>query len=90
MLHTKFRENRSTGSREDFFKVFTIYGRGGHVGHVTWITYPNFGSPFPRALHIKFLLWFAKRFQRRRSLKMVDGRQRTPTPARWVYYKLTL
>ena len=37
MLHTKFRGNRSTGSREDFFKVFTIYGRGGgHLNHVTW------------------------------------------------------
>ena len=27
MLHTKFRVNRSIGSRgEDFLKVFTIYG----------------------------------------------------------------
>ena len=28
MLHTKFRENRPTGSgEEDFLRVFTIYGR---------------------------------------------------------------
>ena len=27
MLHTKFRENRPTGSgEEDFLRVFTIYG----------------------------------------------------------------
>ena len=33
MLHTKFRQ--SAGSREeDFFMVFTIYGHGGHLGHV--------------------------------------------------------
>ena len=37
MLHTKFRENRPVGSGEDFLVVFTIYGRGGHLGHVTWI-----------------------------------------------------
>ena len=35
MLHTKFRENRPAGSGEDFLRVFTIYGRGGHLGHVT-------------------------------------------------------
>ena len=55
MLHTKFRENRSTCSvEEDFLKVFTIYGHGGHLGHVTWTIYANFRSPFPRRLHIKF------------------------------------
>ena len=55
MLHTKFRENRPTGSgEEDFRRVFTIYERGGHLGHVTWTIYINFRSPFPRRLHIKF------------------------------------
>ena len=54
MLHTKFRENRSTGSGEDDFKVFTIYGHGGHLGHVTCTIYVNFRSPFPTRLHIKF------------------------------------
>ena len=54
MLHTKFRENRSTGSGEEFLKVFTIYWHGGHLGHVTWTIYTNFLSPFPRRLHIKF------------------------------------
>ena len=37
MLHTKFRENRPAGSGEDFARVFTIYGRGGNLGHVTSI-----------------------------------------------------
>ena len=54
MLHTKFLENRSAGSGEDFLVVFTIYGRGGHLGHVTWIPRSNFCSPYPWLLHIKF------------------------------------
>ena len=55
MLQTKFHGNRPAGSgEEDFFKVFTIYGHGGHLGHVTWTIYTNFRSPFPRRLHIKF------------------------------------
>ena len=36
MLHAKFQDNRTSGSgEEDFFKVFAIYGHGGHLGHVT-------------------------------------------------------
>ena len=55
MLHTKFRGNRPTGSgKEDFLVVFTIYGRGGHLGHVTWISRSNFCLPYPWMLHIKF------------------------------------
>ena len=46
MLHTKFHENRPAGSgEEDFLVVFTIYGRGGHLGHVTWISRSTFVSP---------------------------------------------
>ena len=54
MLHTKFRENRPDSSGEDFRMVFTIYGRGGHLGHVTQMPQTNFLSPYPRRLHIKF------------------------------------
>ena len=55
MLHTKFRENRPAGfGEEDFLRVFTIYGRGGHLGHMTRTIYINFRSPFPMRLHIKF------------------------------------
>ena len=36
MLHPKFRENRPAGSGEEhFLRVITIYGRGGHLAHVT-------------------------------------------------------
>ena len=53
MLHTKFRENRPAGSgEEDFRRVFTIYGGGGHHGHVTQMPRTNFRSPYPRRLNI--------------------------------------
>ena len=55
MLHTKFRENRPAGSgEEDFWRVFTIYGRGGHLGNVTTIVSINFHFLVPESLHIKF------------------------------------
>ena len=47
MLHTKFPE-------EDFCGVLTIYGRGGHLGHVTQMPRTKYRSPYPRRLHIKF------------------------------------
>ena len=34
--------------------LVTIYGHGGHLGHVTWTIYIKFRSPFPKMLHIKF------------------------------------
>ena len=34
MLHTKFHGNQSTGFGENLLMVFTIYGCGGHLGHV--------------------------------------------------------
>ena len=37
MLHTKFLGNRPASSGEDVLRVFTIYGHGGHLGHVTSI-----------------------------------------------------
>ena len=54
MLHTKFRGNRPAGSREDFLRVFTIYGRGGHLGHVTSIMLINFHFLVPESSHTKF------------------------------------
>ena len=42
MLHTKFRGNRPTSSGEDFCRVFTIYGHGSHLGHVTSIMSSDF------------------------------------------------
>ena len=55
MLHTKFHEHRPAGSGEELFLlVFPIYGRGGHLGHVTWILQSNFRSPYLWIVHIKF------------------------------------
>ena len=46
MLHTKFLGNRPAGSgEEDFCRVSTIYGRGGHLGHVTSIIFNKFSFP---------------------------------------------
>ena len=53
MLHTKSQGNRSTGSG-DFRSVFTIYGHGGHLGHVTSIMYMDFHFLVPESLHTKF------------------------------------
>ena len=51
MLHTKLRGNRSAGSgEEDFCRVFTIYGRVGHLGHVTSIMSSDFHFLVPESL----------------------------------------
>ena len=54
MLHTKFRENPPAGSGEDFKRVFTIYGHGGHLGHVTSIMSSYFHYLVPESFHTKF------------------------------------
>ena len=55
MLHTKFRENRPAGSgEEDFFMSFTIYGHGGHLGHVTSIMSSDFHFLVPESFQTKF------------------------------------
>ena len=54
MLHTKFHGNRLADSGEDFFKVFTIYGHGGHLGYVTSITLKKFHFLVPESFHTKF------------------------------------
>ena len=55
MLHTKFRGNGFSGSRKKIFlRVFTIYGHGSHLGHVTSIMSINFHFLVPESLHIKW------------------------------------
>ena len=55
MLHTKFRDNRPARSgEEDFYRVFTIYGHGGHLGHVTSILSTNFHFLVSESFHTKF------------------------------------
>ena len=56
MLHAKFHGNLSYDwfQRRRFLKDFTMYGNGGHLGHVTLIINIHIGSPIPKMLHIKF------------------------------------
>ena len=54
MLHTKFHGNRPAGSGEDFLRVFTIYGRGGHLGHVPSIMSSDFRFHVHKSFHTKF------------------------------------
>ena len=90
LLHIKFYGNLPTSSGEDFWRVFTVYGHGGHLGDVNKLPFP-----LPIQAPHKISTWSAKRFQRRRSLKLwtpTDGcripYRRTDAGA-WVYYKLT-
>ena len=53
MLQTKFHGNQRAGSGEDFLRVFTIYGHGGHLGHVTSIMSSDFYFLVPESFHKK-------------------------------------
>ena len=50
MPHSKPQGQRPFGSR-DFLKVYTIYGCGGHLGHVTKMWRANFCFLYPLRLH---------------------------------------
>ena len=64
MLHAKFHDHRTISSfRKRFLKVFTIYGGGGCLGHVTWTIYINFLSPFPRSLLMIFDFYWPSSFR---------------------------
>ena len=54
MLQAKFKDQRTSGSGEEDFKGFTIYGRGGHLGHVTSIMSSDFHFLVPESFHTKF------------------------------------
>ena len=51
MLHTKFLGNRSAGSGEDFQRVSTIHGHGGHLGHKTSIMSSDFHFLVTESFH---------------------------------------
>ena len=54
MLHTKFRGNLPAGSTEEYFRrIFTIYGRVSHLGHVTSIMLSDFHCLVPESFHTK-------------------------------------
>ena len=53
MLNTKFRGNRPAGStEEDFQRIFTIYGRVGHLGHVNLV---QIGTVVSEKIQFEFL-----------------------------------
>ena len=52
--------------------VFTIYGHGGHVGHVIWTIKINFRSPFLKTLHMKF--GFGPAVSEEKIFEIVDRR----------------
>ena len=55
MLNTKFRGNRPAGStEEDFQRIFTIYGRFDHLGHVTSIMLSDFHFLVSESFRTKF------------------------------------
>ena len=54
MLQDKFQDHRTYGSGRRFSKVFTIYGHGGHLGHVTSIMSSDFHFLVPESFHTKF------------------------------------
>ena len=78
MLHTKAQGHWPFGSgEEDFWRVFTIYGRGGHFGHVTQMPRTNFRSPDPWRLHMKFGLDWPSGFGEDLWKWWTDGRRTT-------------
>ena len=55
MLHTKFRGNQPACSGvEDFERVFTIYGHGGYLDHMTSIMSSDFHFLVPESIYKKF------------------------------------
>ena len=66
---------------EKISKGFTIYGHGGHLGHVTWIIYKHIDYPFPYMLPIKFDFDLPGSFRGEDS-EIVDNGRTTTTNGR--------
>ena len=55
MIYAKIQpQGIFSSGEEDFWKVFTIYGHGGHLGQWTATILAIFRSPNLRGLHMKF------------------------------------
>ena len=68
MVHTMFQGHWSIGSgEEDFFKDFTIYEHGSHVGHVTQFICISFHFLFSLKLSYEFWFQIAPLFLRKTS-----------------------
>ena len=98
MLHTKPQGPCPFGSGEDdFWRVFTIYGRGGHLGHVTqtreqtFVPPSHWGSIWNLALIGPAVL--EKKIFENGGQTTDNGHRTTDTGQRtddrpWLYYKL--
>ena len=95
VLHTKFQVHWPFGSGEEgFFKVFTIYGNGGHLGYVTWIVWTNFRPPILKS-SIWNLTFIGQAVSEEKIFKecgrQTDDRQSSPMRLWWQHsqYKRT-
>ena len=66
--------------------VFTIYGHGGTLGHVTHMLRTNFRSPTKGGSTLNLAL-IDQTVSEEKMFENVDGRRTDAVP--WVYYKLT-
>lgn len=73
MLHIKFHGHWRP--EEDFRRDFTIYGRGGYLGHVTQTPWTNFQYPTTGRLNIKFSFNRCSGGHQKRRTEPVEGRQ---------------
>ena len=89
MLHTKFRGNRPAGSGEKILSVFY------HIWawRPSWSCDPDFAIKlsFPLPMDAPHKIWLssAKRFQRRRCLKLWTTDDGRTDAGPYVYYKIT-
>ena len=70
MLHTKFRGNQPAGSGEDFLRFLPYMGQPSwscDLDHLYKLLFP-----LPKEAPHNIWLLLAKRFQRRRRVKMLD------------------
>ena len=80
--------------RRRFFKVFTIYGHGSHLGHVTRTIWTTFRSPNPWRLQMKFGYNWPSSFRGEvvwncwRTTTDDGRRRRTTDDGACLYYKL--
>ena len=99
MLHTKPSGHWPFGSwEEDFWRVFTIYGCGGHLGHVTqtWpyeqtFVPPSHWGPIWNLALIAPAVLEKKSFENggRTYNRWTTHGQQTTDDGPWLYYKLT-
>ena len=84
VLHTKPQGHWLFGSgEEDFWRIFTLYVGGGHLGHVTQTPRINFRSHDPWRLQMKFGFGWPRVLEKK-IFENGGG-----TDDRRLYYKLT-